>query len=242
MAAADELKSRVLRRAAAAMPDLALDRLSPMYVGTIHSYCLRFLQDRVARYATFDLDDDHRIVGLLSREYEELGLDDLGIARRTRAVREFRRYTRARRRIENEQLPAMRPEATQALHQRWVSLRPGIVARSHDTTYNCVGMVFANRRTAIDPDQLQKIFDDDGYRPLASLAEAMPGDVAVYRVGIDIAHVAVVIEVKRDFSKGTIEFLLLSKWGQAGEYIHREREVPDAYGTLTEVWSERKKA
>jgi hypothetical protein len=45
-----------------------------MYVGTIHAYCLRLPPERVPRYATFSLFDDHRLIGLVLREYFALGL------------------------------------------------------------------------------------------------------------------------------------------------------------------------
>lgn len=83
-AAADALKARILKKVAAELPDLPLDRLSPMFVGTIHSYCLRFLQERVPRYAAFDLFEDHRIVGLLNREYFNLGLHEIDPEKRNR--------------------------------------------------------------------------------------------------------------------------------------------------------------
>jgi hypothetical protein len=47
--------------------------------------------------------------------------------------------------------------------------------------YNCAGLVFANRRTSIfDPQLYMKILNDDGYRRLASVGQASPGDVVTY--------------------------------------------------------------
>jgi DNA helicase-2/ATP-dependent DNA helicase PcrA len=76
--AAAALKDRVGKRVAEAKGREFLDRLGPMFVGTIHSYCLRMLQDHVPEYGGFDVLDEHRRAGLLSREYRELGLDKLG--------------------------------------------------------------------------------------------------------------------------------------------------------------------
>jgi superfamily I DNA/RNA helicase len=67
--AAEGLKTRILRKVQQLSPTRNLDELSPMFVGTLHAWCLRFLQERVARYATFDLANEHRLVGLLTREY-----------------------------------------------------------------------------------------------------------------------------------------------------------------------------
>lgn len=99
--AAAGLKARVLRKAQERGPHVNLDRLSPMFVGTIHGFCLHFLQDRVPRYATFDLYTDHRLVGLLTREYESIGLDALGIHNRTEAIQTFLQTASA---IENEMI------------------------------------------------------------------------------------------------------------------------------------------
>jgi len=48
-----------------------------LYVGTIHAYCLRILQEEVPQYAAYDMLDEHRLSALLSREYGNLGMDDL---------------------------------------------------------------------------------------------------------------------------------------------------------------------
>lgn len=88
-AAAAALKTRILRKVHEVDPAYEMDRLSPMFVGTLHSFCLRFLQERAPRYAAFDLFEDHRLVGLLSREYFNLGLNDLGYPRGTEAISTF---------------------------------------------------------------------------------------------------------------------------------------------------------
>jgi hypothetical protein len=59
-----------------------------MFVGTIHSYCFRILQDHVPRYGSYDVLDDHRHAGLLSREYRNLGLSRLG-PRHWAPIRDF---------------------------------------------------------------------------------------------------------------------------------------------------------
>ena len=47
--AAAELKERIVRRVQERMGSDFLDRLGPMFVGTIHSYCFRILQDHGPR-------------------------------------------------------------------------------------------------------------------------------------------------------------------------------------------------
>jgi DNA helicase-2/ATP-dependent DNA helicase PcrA len=76
--AAAELKERVVRRVAEAMGDGFLDRLGPMFVGTIHGYAFRVLQDHVPRFGNYDVLDEHRHAGLLSREFRNLGIGRLG--------------------------------------------------------------------------------------------------------------------------------------------------------------------
>jgi len=120
-AAAEELHSRILRRVAERLPGLALERLAPMFVGTIHGYCLRFLQERAPHFATFDLYDTHRVLGLLLREYDALGLDGLGRRDRVDAVRAFLRSADV---VENETLdPAQLPDdAFRAVYIRYLDL------------------------------------------------------------------------------------------------------------------------
>lgn len=106
-AAADSLKTRVLKKVQEILPTRNLDELSPMFVGTIHAFCLRFLQQRAPRYATFDLYDDHRLVGLLTREYGEIGLGDLGLGNMTATIQQFLKTAAI---VENEMIdPAMLP-------------------------------------------------------------------------------------------------------------------------------------
>lgn len=45
-----------------------LDKLNPMFVGTIHSYFLQLLQEHIPRYAAFDVLDEHRLAALVSRD------------------------------------------------------------------------------------------------------------------------------------------------------------------------------
>lgn len=76
--AAESLRSRISRRIGELAGSEAGDRLAPMFVGTIHAFCLRLLQTFVPEYGAYDVLDEHRLVALLSREYVRLGLGDLG--------------------------------------------------------------------------------------------------------------------------------------------------------------------
>jgi DNA helicase-2/ATP-dependent DNA helicase PcrA len=77
--AAASLKSRI-ERCVLGTPSLgqaALDRIGGMFVGTIHSYCFRILQQHVPRYETFDVLDDNRLTAFLTREARDISLKDL---------------------------------------------------------------------------------------------------------------------------------------------------------------------
>src|SRR5437870_13683633 len=63
--AAEELKERITRRVGEIMGQAYLDRLGPMFVGTIHGYCFRLLQDHVPHYGNYDVLDEHRHAGIL---------------------------------------------------------------------------------------------------------------------------------------------------------------------------------
>jgi DNA helicase-2/ATP-dependent DNA helicase PcrA len=76
--AATGLKNRITRRVAESKGQDFLDRLSPMFVGTIHAYCLHMLQDHVPEFGNFDILDEDRLAGLLSREHKRLELSKLG--------------------------------------------------------------------------------------------------------------------------------------------------------------------
>src|ERR1051325_11495482 len=76
--AATGLKNRITKRVFEAKGQAFLDRLGPMFVGTIHAYCLRLLQDHVPEFGNFDVLDENRLAGLLSREHKRLELSKLG--------------------------------------------------------------------------------------------------------------------------------------------------------------------
>src|SRR3954453_4269447 len=75
--AAEELKNRIARRVEDRLGREALDRLNGLFVGTIHAYCFRLLQQRVPRYETYDVLDDNRLTAFLSREANRLELRQL---------------------------------------------------------------------------------------------------------------------------------------------------------------------
>jgi DNA helicase II / ATP-dependent DNA helicase PcrA len=76
--AAAELRERVIRRVTEAQGTDARERLGPMFVGTIHSYCFRILNEHVPEYGNYDVLDEHRHAGFLGRYFFPLNLHRLG--------------------------------------------------------------------------------------------------------------------------------------------------------------------
>jgi hypothetical protein len=99
--------------------------------------------------------------------------------------------------------------------------------REPTTAYNCHGFTFGLRRTAIvDERAIALVLDDDGFTEVTQ-ADARPGDVALYydESGM-VSHTGVVVQVERLGRHRHI--MVLSKWGNAGEYIHEAATCPYA--------------
>ena len=75
--AATELKERIYKRVEDLKGETFLGQLAPMFVGTIHAYCFRVLQDHALSYGNYDVLDQHRHAALVSRRFHELELDRL---------------------------------------------------------------------------------------------------------------------------------------------------------------------
>ena len=69
------------------------------------------------------------------------------------------------------------------------------IFRSISATYNCVGMVFACRRTHIHPDCIRKILGDDKFQPVTSRSDLGAGDVVLYLCGSQIEHIGIVASI-----------------------------------------------
>ena len=75
--AAAELKERIEARVMARLGSEALDRLNGLFVGTIHAYCFRLLQQHVPKYETYDVLDENQLTAFVSREARRLGVRQL---------------------------------------------------------------------------------------------------------------------------------------------------------------------
>jgi hypothetical protein len=127
----------------------------------------------------------------------------------------------------------MREPIRQAL-----AVGPDVLMRSASSRYNCMGMVFGSRRTAIDTDQWDLIRQDDEYRLLRPGEAPVLGDLVVYRKGGRVVHVGMVAEVRLTLN-GTPSVTILSQWGFSGEYRHPVNQVPPGFGAAVEYWTER---
>lgn len=107
--AAKELKVRIATRLEQRLGPQAVDQLSGLYVGTIHGYCLQFLQQYVPRYETFDVLDESQHVAFLCREATHLNIKSLVSGNRLfEAIDLFNKSVQV---LENELLdPAAMPE------------------------------------------------------------------------------------------------------------------------------------
>lgn len=134
--------------------------------------------------------------------------------------------TSKKKRIPNYQMLERPPEsrfAARRLHEKGSRQ-----LRSLRSDYNCVGMVFANRRTFIEPEHIPMILEDDEFTEVG-LTSAMPGDVVVYKDARtdDIIHVGTVISVEGAFESRKIR--VLSQFGRDGEYFHDATDIPEMY-------------
>lgn len=106
--AAEELKNRIAKRVEGRLGRSALDQLAGLFVGTIHAFCFRLLQQRVPRYETYDVLDDNQLTAFLSREAHRLELRQLD--GRNRLFASIEAFLKGVDVVENELLgPSWRP-------------------------------------------------------------------------------------------------------------------------------------
>src|SRR5579884_3544505 len=113
---------------------------------------------------------------------------------------EFLLLTRNRSKIGNT--PAA-PQVDASEWERWKRVnRNGIqfeIRKEACGVYNCAGLVWANRRTAIyESAEYELILREDGYRKIVGEEKVQLGDIVVCRLSNDtkIVHVGVIILFK----------------------------------------------
>jgi hypothetical protein len=149
--------------------------------------------------------------------------------------------TSKNRPIPNKRMPELAPQT--ALAAKKLHAKGSWQLRSRRSTYNCVGLVFANRRTFIEPEEIPMILQDDEYVEVTRDADVMPGDIVIYKNSAtdDIIHIGLVLATEGVFE--TRKIRVLSQFGRIGEYIHDAHDVPEPYGhPLLKFYSESRKA
>src|SRR5262249_13330028 len=102
----------------------------------------------------------------------------------------------------------------------WFSGNHQLKMRSLSSEYNCLGLVFASRRTWVDEEMLHAILNDDGFRPIEQ-ANVKPGDLLVYEKDAEFSHIGMVISHEPIVEPAGWDTLILSQWGHDGEYLHK---------------------
>jgi len=155
--------------------------------------------------------------------------------------------TRRGRHIPNEQRMESSPSQLKKAQDYMLRKHPRMEPRSLSRIFNCMGHVFACRRTCIEPEYFIKpIAEDDGYRPLRKAEIPVPGDIAVYfgHRSKQVEHVGVIIQVNRNIMDAEVSTKILSQFGYDGEYFHDDNDYPEflsvSVGPLTlTIWTER---
>jgi hypothetical protein len=110
--------------------------------------------------------------------------------------------------------------------------------RSLSSEYNCMGLVFASRRTCIDVGIVDWILREDDYK-LVSIDKVRRGDLLVYRNADGPSHVAIVWTHDPDVARAEWRTTVLSQWGADGEYFHDAHDVPLLLGAPDRFWTDR---
>ena len=144
--------------------------------------------------------------------------------------------TRQKWRIPNVlRLVEAHPDTLAAATQLFETTHPNARLVCSSALYNCGGLVFGSRRVWIDPDDFNQILEDDGYERITG--PPSPGDIVLYGTSPEsIAHVGVVHHTPVASSPhASHEILVRSQWGDAGEYVHEMRYVPEQFGQPLEI-------
>lgn len=150
--------------------------------------------------------------------------------------------TRRRNWIKNVVRPEIHPDLMRTQMVELQRLFPFLTPISASAIYNCYGLAFAARRSAIvDEDDILAILNDDEYRVLPWHPAGWEiGDVVIYKDSVGaVKHVGVIARKTPDIASGTIQVDVLSAWGSNGEYLHPIDRVSPLLGVPAEVRSQR---
>lgn len=88
--AAAELKGRVLRLARERLE--SMEGMAELYIGTIHAWCMHYLQDYIYGYQKFTVLNDVRLKLFIDQRNRKVGMSDLMVHTRGKPPRELRRF------------------------------------------------------------------------------------------------------------------------------------------------------
>ena len=143
--------------------------------------------------------------------------------------------------IPNVRRPEDPPEMRRSAIEIFKNSNPDAKLRSLSSVYNCVGHIFAARRTHVDSDQLPMILKKDGYSRVDDIQRLWVGDIVIYENAAgEPTHVGQVIEIQSGLQGAGRKVVILSKWGTYGEYVHEVSDVPLMLGSPKTYWSERR--
>ena len=143
--------------------------------------------------------------------------------------------------IPNVRRPEDPPEIRRSAIEMFKHDHPNAKLRSLSSVYNCVGHIFAARRTHVSSEHLPTILEKDGYSRIDDVQKLWVGDVVVYENAEgETTHVGQVVEIQPNLHDGSRNVVILSKWGTYGEYMHEVSDVPSMLGTPKTFWSERR--
>lgn len=141
--------------------------------------------------------------------------------------------------IKNVRVAGLSPEMLKYQIRSWNTKIPLARLRSTVQGYDCMGLVFATRRTVVGTDQLPMILTEDEYHQIDSSDLAL-GDVVVYKYAQEneATHVGLVSHFE-NLGLSQVTFVI-SKWGSGPEYVHPMDEVPEQFGYPAEFWTDRR--
>jgi hypothetical protein len=111
---------------------------------------------------------------------------------------------------------------------------PSLNVRSMRSHYDCVGLVFGSRRTVIDIDHVRRILEDDEYATIPRW-KAARGDLALYEDSSGPAHIGIIWGIDTILN----ELMVLSQWGQDGEFFHSIDDVREDWRYSISIWTDR---
>jgi len=100
---------------------------------------------------------------------------------------------------------------------------------------------------------IEKILEGNGYKLIKRLnnikvdflignEDIREGDIIIYKNIFQgkerITHSGIIINLIKCNNK-LVNLLILSKMGRGGEYFHKLNEIPDFYGMIAEIWTDR---